>query len=92
MRKITALAVDAFENGKRFHQGNMMVRGDEMYLFRNRIAWRNERGVLSVSLCGWDTVTTRERLNGLQGVAVYKRKGITHLNGIPWDGSEIAIR
>ena len=36
-----------------------------MYLHGNRIAYRNNVNGTTLSLAGWNTVTTRERLNGL---------------------------
>ena len=46
---------------------------------------------LFVSTCGYDTQTTRSRLNALNGVHVQKVRGVLHLNGEPWDGETSAI-
>lgn len=35
-----------------------------------------------ISLAGYPTPTTRERLNGLEGVSVYQKKGKQYLNGV----------
>ena len=47
--------------------------------------------LLLVSTCGYDTQTTRSRLNALRGVHVRKIRGVLHLNGEPWDGESIAV-
>lgn len=42
----------------------------------NRIAWRDEAGVVWMSLCGWGTPTTRQRLNAL--CAAFRVPGSWH--------------
>ena len=37
------------------------------------------------------SVTTKERLNGLQNVSIYQRKFQWFLNGKAWDGSRIKV-
>lgn len=58
----------------------------ELFLHGNCIA-KLENGKLSITTAGWNTSTTRERLNALPNVHVYQRKGVLHLNGKPWDGN-----
>jgi len=79
MRKITERAVSAFIVGQYFSGRNTRVSsctyrssttddlctGWEMYLHGNRIAYRNNVNGTTLSLAGWNTVTTRDRLNGL---------------------------
>ena len=71
MRKITRLASLAFRASKPFSMGNTAVTHDkptgitQMRLHGNLIAERMKDGRLRVSLAGWNTPTTRERLNGL---------------------------
>lgn len=71
MRKITEHAAWAFVCRENFRQSNtqVLVMGDTVTLglHGNAIA-RREGGKLSISLAGWDTLTTRERLNGLLDV------------------------
>jgi len=71
MRKITQNAANAFIAGRPFASGNTTVTINSegyiaMYLHGNLIA---RRPMLSreveMTLAGWPTVTTRERLNGL---------------------------
>ena len=81
MRKVTRLTCEAFEGGMAKRMGNTRTDGHSLYLHGNKIAeWRD--GEVYVSLAGWDTVTTRERLNGLTNCHVFRRKGVTYINGI----------
>jgi len=68
MRKITQNAIKAFIEKKSFKSGNTEVRDNniktEFYLHGNLIAYKNKKGFY-ISSCGWETNTTRERLNGL---------------------------
>lgn len=53
-------------------------------LFDNVIAKKNiKTEKVRFSLAGWDTPTTRSRLNAL-GCNVYKHKGVTMRDGKPW--------
>jgi len=67
MRKITEDAANALKAGKKFKRGNTEVLGGMMFLHGNRIAWLDGH-VLRLSLCGWATPTTRERVNGVLSV------------------------
>jgi hypothetical protein len=40
---------------------------------------------------GWQSVTTKERLNGLSGVHIEQRNYIWYLNGVKWNGETIKI-
>ena len=85
MRKITKQAVEAFMNGKAFKSGNTEVspgynESFSMLLHGNLIANKHQNGI-SVSLAGWNTKTTRERLNGIPGVSIHTVKGVPILNG-----------
>lgn len=97
MRQITRNACAAFMQGQHFERSNTHVfqepytRFWHLELFGNCIAKRTESGRLQISSAGWNTTTTRERLNGLPGVSVYQRRGVLHLNGAPWDGDWIDI-
>ncbi len=73
MRKITRAACDAFLHGRDWSSGNtsVIVNGAvRMYLHGNLIAeMRNgddlHKRTIRVTLAGWPTPTTRERLNGI---------------------------
>lgn len=92
MRKITSKAIKAFQQGKNFRDGNTVVNqrigGVELVLHGNVIAKNIDGEGLSINLCGWNTPTTRERLNGLPNVSINTKKGQAYLNGqpIPSDG------
>lgn len=100
MRKITEEAVAAFLSGRNYKKDNTMVQAPEtigsvkigarMYLHGNQVAYR-KAGTLRITTSGWDTTTTKERLNGLPGVSVHHSKHQLYLNGKEWDGSWITV-
>ena len=65
MRKISKSIANAFNKGERRSISNTVTDNDEVLLHGNRIMWKNDSGDLCLSMCGWDTPTTRERLNAL---------------------------
>jgi hypothetical protein len=76
VKKITEDSVKAFFKGSKLTKGNMSINTDMyfetdrvMRLHGNAIAWI-KGSYLTISDCGWQTVTTKERLNGI----------LTHLN------------
>ena len=92
MRKITKEAVDAFINCVNYKNSNTEVLtigpdSSMMLLHNNLIASKTPNGI-KVSLAGWNTPTTRERLNGIPGVIIYTRKGQAYLNGNPINSDE----
>ncbi len=109
MRKITEMTVHAFLDGETMQVGNTTATADGLFLHGNRIAECFEddrgRGVL-VSLAGWDTRTTRDRLNGLflamgldgfnQGplLRIWTSRGTTYVGDprIPGDAIELGPR
>ncbi len=90
MRKIPQAVCSDFEVGRVRYIGNTHTDGNALYLHGNKIAERRG-GVLWVTLAGWPTVTTRERLNGLSGVRVTQKKGVQYLNGVEWGGEWVAV-
>ena len=91
MKKITQNAINAFYNKSNFNQSNTsVIYGDitgndvsHLYLFNNHIAqYNHDTKVLKINLCGWGSVTTRERLNGLSGVSIGQTNFIQYLNGV----------
>ena len=89
MRQITQNAINAFQNRVPFNQANttVLVVGQtvELRLHGNLIASRDSAGTLRVSSAGWETKTTKERLNGLPGVSINQSKGQWYLNGRKWE-------
>jgi hypothetical protein len=68
MRKITDKAVNKFINKEAFRSGNTKIEVREgisyFYLYDNCIAILDNEE-LFISTCGWETKTTKERLNGI---------------------------
>ena len=90
MRKITSAICLAFESRNKLAMGNSMTDGETLFLHANAIARHGAEG-LEVTTAGWDTNTTRERLNGLDGVSAYRRKGELILNGRKWHGDWVNV-
>jgi hypothetical protein len=65
MRKVTRNTGTAFIAGVKCTEGNTFTDGKELLLHGNTIAWKNEDGDTFITCAGWNTNTTRERLNGL---------------------------
>lgn len=91
MRQVTNEVVRAFINGQTKRVSNSETNGTSLYLWGNEIA-RKEDGQIKINLCGYNTVTTRERLNGVLEYCIGKRalstkQGTVLLNGkaIPSD-------
>ena len=103
MRKITQDAVAAFNNNYPFKRGNTQIKVEDdnegaiytiMQLHGNTIALKvtGDSGTgLFISDGGWQTSTTKERLNGLSGVSIYQRNFQWFLNGEAWNGQKIAV-
>lgn len=98
MRKITQDAVTAFVNQEDFKRGNTEVK---IHRSPNTMIWSNHRVLLlhgnliakeemmqgfCITLAGWNTPTTRERLNGFKDVDIKMKRGTLYLNGKEWDG------
>lgn len=90
MNKTTQKICTAFQKGEVKREGNTFTDGKCIYLFDNAIAEHREDG-LYVTNAGWFTRTTKERLNGIQGVNVSQSKGIWYLNGEEWGGEWIRV-
>ena len=91
MRKITKEIVAAFMNRECKRIGNSRTDGKAFYLHENPIAVHLSEGI-NITTAGWNTPTTRERLNGIPGVRVYVRDHQLYLNGERWDGSWTEVR
>ena len=90
MRKITQDAIRAFSNRQPFKRGNTQVKVFDdsvaLYLHGNMLAQyiNNE---LWINDGGWQSNTTKERLNGLPNVKVHQKNFQWYLNDREWDGS-----
>jgi len=94
MRKITNDAAAAFYRGVPFKMSNthVEVNGEEVALFLhgNCIAKRDQKNVY-ITMAGWCTNTTKERLKGISPVNICTKNGQLYLNGEPWDGEWIKV-
>lgn len=92
MRKTTKQAVAAFLNAEKFSMGNTTVEVlpnvTILRLHGNAIAYRynDPNRTLSITNAGWQSNTTKERLNGIPGVNIYQKDYVWYLNGQVWDG------
>lgn len=75
MRVIENRMLQAVRNRRNFSNGNTVVRvenGDVRVYLHGNLIFQNVGGVESFTLAGWNTVTTRSRLNAL-GVYVSQK-------------------
>tara|TARA_R100000951_G_scaffold41458_1_gene34995 strand:- start:1050 stop:1343 length:294 start_codon:yes stop_codon:yes gene_type:complete len=87
MRKVTTQIAQAFKAGKPKTIGNTMTDGQAVWLHGNKIAEKQGNG-LRVTLAGWNTPTTRERVNGVLWELGYK-DGYTQKNFEPYFNGEL---
>lgn len=84
MRKITQEAANSFwgaEFGMQKDNTIVMsdIMGGKLFLHGNLIAERDKFDILTISSCGWQTNTTKERLNGILskvGAKISQVKGV----------------
>jgi len=82
-RKITQKAVRALLNGGTFRSGNTVVGNGVLSLHGSKIV-KVEDGAVWIRTGGYETQTTKERLNGVPGVQIYQQRGQWYLNGEAW--------
>jgi hypothetical protein len=98
MRSITLDACRAFMAAQPFKRSNTEVvvlpNVTVLKLFGNEIAYRynDPEKTLSITNCGWDSNTTKERLNGIEGVRINQTKGQWYLSGKEWNGELINVK
>lgn len=90
-RIISEEAATALMKHKTFNKSNTQVRvnddGDyELYLFDNLIAKHTHDKRLFITSAGWNSSTTRERLNAIPNIWVTSSKNQMLLNNGKWDG------
>lgn len=71
MRKVTSQIAAAFKSGKGRTIGNTRTDGQSVWLHGNKIVERRSDGVY-FNACGWNTPTTRERINGITGAGLHQ--------------------
>lgn len=97
MRKVTQNSVNAFMNAQQFREGNTTVEVKEnvtiLKLHNNPIAYKynDPEKTLSITNAGWQSNTTKERLNAIPNVSIQQKKGVWYLNNKEWDGKLIDI-
>ena len=88
-RNISEKAADAFNRFQNFKQANTRVQSDErgarLYLHENLIAEHLDKGQIFFTLADWPTLTTRERLNAIQGLRITQKAGKQYANGVEID-------
>lgn len=98
MRQITKDSVNAFYNASEFKKSNMIIEVlpnvTILKYHSNEIAYRynDPKKTLSITNCGYFTNTTKERLNGLNGVSIVQKNFVWYLNGKEWDGKLTDIK
>ena len=68
MRKISQNIATSFLAGKPLHIDNTYTDGEKVFLHSNLIAKKIHPAKLEISLAGYPTLTTRERLNSILNV------------------------
>ena len=97
MRQITELATSAFFRAENFKRDNTEIKAFEgcvnYYLHGNLIAtWRtDDPDVVVICDGGWQSNTTKERLNSIPGVSICQKNWVWYLNNEAWDGEPKAI-
>jgi len=101
MRKITQRIKTAFEAGKSLTIGNTRTDGQSVWLHGNKIVTRGPifgrhgggaSGLVFATLAGWNTPTTRERVNGITGLDFHQVNFEARLNGEPIDPSDWFVK
>jgi hypothetical protein len=80
MRKVTQQIKKAFEQGTSLKIGNTRTNGTSVFLHGNEIVKRDPSGLVMATLAGWNTPTTRERVNGITGLGIHQSNFVPMLN------------
>ena len=80
MKKVTAQIKSAFENHTSKTVGASSTNGETVFLHGNAIVKRTG-GKVYASLAGWNTPTTRERINGITGAGLHQKNYEAMRNG-----------
>ena len=97
MRQITKQSINAFLNASTFSKQNMIVEVlpnvTILKLHNNPIAYlyNDPKNTLSITNAGWQSNTTKERLNALPNVSIQQKNFVWYLNGKEWNGNLIDI-
>tara|TARA_B000000557_G_scaffold77247_1_gene61842 strand:- start:1166 stop:1447 length:282 start_codon:yes stop_codon:yes gene_type:complete len=88
MRKITKEIRDAFMSQQKKSIGNTFTDGQNVWLHGNKIVRRDDNGKIFATLAGWNTPTTRERVNGITGLNFHQKNFVAMLGDSAIDPSE----
>ena len=83
MRKVTEQIKQAFEQGTPLKIGNTRTNGTSVFLHGNEIIRRDISGLVFATLAGWNTPTTRERVNGITGMGFHQVGFVACIDGEP---------
>ena len=94
MRKISQNIATSFFAGKPLHIDNTYTDGEKVYLHSNLIAKKIHPDKLEISLAGYPTMTTRERLNSILNVFgfdhyIQQKEGKQYIVNEPADSKHI---
>ena len=96
MRIITEQSTIAFLNRRKFKKDNTeVIESNGKFYLRlhgNTIAVLDPDNTLMITNAGWQSNTTKERLNGLDGVSIQQKNFVWFLNGDEWDGNLIEVK
>ena len=93
MRNISVEAAAAFMEASAFKKSNTEVIASKdvttLSIWGNVIAYRhnNRERTIEITNCGWQSVTTKDRLNAIPGIAIKQKLKQWFLNGELWDGN-----
>jgi hypothetical protein len=90
MRLATERIMRAFRNRESLTLSNTRTDGTSVWLFGNKIIDRRSDGIW-ITNAGWNSNTTRERLNGLENVHVQQKNFQWYLNARAWDGRWVNV-
>lgn len=94
MRSETRTIMTAFIAGKAKRGARTTTDGQSVWLFGNRIAWREADGTICFTFAGWPTTTTCDRLNGLYDLLYgrrpfHQKKDVQYFNDNEIDTREV---
>jgi hypothetical protein len=72
MRDITWQIKYAFNNNEHKKIGNSETDGTSVWLHGNRIIYTDRLGRIWYTMAGWETRTTKERLNGIINAGIWQ--------------------
>tara|TARA_R110000744_G_scaffold308118_1_gene416204 strand:+ start:579 stop:905 length:327 start_codon:yes stop_codon:yes gene_type:complete len=83
MRQVTEQIKKAFEMGRTLKIGNTRTNGTSVFLHGNEIVKRDPSGLVFATLAGWNTPTTRERVNGITDMGFHQVNFCACIDGEP---------